>query len=181
MNFQPDKKGRIGHKPKTHLFANVFPHLPVELNFPSLLLPYLQLFPHFEIYIQKSQTKRFFSHSVAFLVVTQFEVRAFYTGWKCQLFLSLQIDHTTKFPIYPCKTNVNEFMNKWRQGCKCWQVKIWNMMEKYTATHILIQSTGDPHEINIAGVKNCHDFTILNSHVGHVLGKVNDHWSYSWS
>ena len=112
LNFQPDKKGWIAHKPKTHLFANVFPHLPVELNFPSLLLPYLQLFPHFEIYIQKSQTKRFFSHSVAFLclVVTQFEVRAFYTGWKCQLFLSLQIDQSTKFPIILVKLM---WMNLW--------------------------------------------------------------------
>ena len=32
----------------------------------------------------------------------------------------------TTFPLIIVKTDVNEFMNKSSQGCKCWQVKICN-------------------------------------------------------
>ena len=57
-----DKKGGIAHKPKTHLFANftAFPHLPVEFNSPSLLLPHLQLFPPFRDLHQKNLKQKYF-------------------------------------------------------------------------------------------------------------------------
>ena len=46
----------------------------------------------------------------------------------------------TKFPKIIVKTDVNEFMNKSSQGCKCWQVEIcnkiwWKNTLRWSNTH----------------------------------------------